>query len=133
VVSVRKNRQAAAPYILISIALFEVGSVFIYPSEVWWIPAVNPLLALVVVVLTGGYLWLIMRAAYQSVNEPPAQDLDSLIGKVGEARTEIHTSGTVYVGGELWSAASDDVIPDGKMVKVIGREGMTLKVVSTEA
>jgi membrane-bound serine protease (ClpP class) len=132
-VSVRKNRQSAVPYMFIAIALFEVGSVFLYPGDTWWIPAVNPLFALAVVVLTGGYLWVVMRAAFQSYNQPLAQDLSTLIGKVGEARTEIHIAGTAYVGGELWSATSDEMIPSGKLVKVIGREGMILKVVSAEA
>jgi membrane-bound ClpP family serine protease len=131
-VAVRKNSQAAVPYMAIAIALFEVGSVFLYPSEQWWMPAVNPLLALVMVMATSIYLWIIMQAALKSLVEPPMQDLSKLIGKLGEARTDIDTSGTVYLAGELWSASSDQPIATGATVKVIAREGNILKVVSVE-
>lgn len=130
---VRQKPQTSVPYILIAIALFEFGSAFLYPGETWWIPAVNPFLALLVILLTSGYLWIIMRAALKSFNQPLAQDLGKLIGQLGEARTEIHLSGTVYAAGELWSAASDDVIPAGRQVKIIERTGMVLKVVPAAA
>ncbi|NMC85494.1 MAG: NfeD family protein, partial [Anaerolineaceae bacterium] len=36
--------------------------------------------------------------------------------------------GTVYVGGEEWSARSDEMIAAGSSVKVINREGLVLIV-----
>lgn len=129
---VRQKTQPAMIYMVVAIALFEVGSVFLYTREQWWRPAVNPLLAFVVVILTSGYLWIVIRAAYKSFTQPLAQDLSRLIGKIGEARTIIHASGTVYVSGELWSATCDEPISPGTQVKVIQREGMILKVVPAE-
>jgi membrane-bound serine protease (ClpP class) len=51
-----------------------------------------------------------------------------LIGSIGEAKTEINDEGSVQVGGELWSARSDQAIPLGARVRVIAREGFILKV-----
>ena len=58
----------------------------------------------------------------------PAQDLRSLIGKVGEARTDIRYEGTIYVGGEQWTARSPKLIRKGKLARVTGREGLVLLV-----
>jgi membrane-bound ClpP family serine protease len=38
----------------------------------------------------------------------------------------------VYAGGEEWTARSDALIPAGSQVKVVGREGVVLKVVKAE-
>ncbi|MFZ6026939.1 MAG: NfeD family protein [Chloroflexota bacterium] len=131
--AVRKNERDAIPYMVVATVLFEVGSVFLYPSDRWWMPAVNPLLALVIVVVTSVYLWIITRAALRSFKEPPVQDLNKLIGKSAEARTDVHAAGTVYVAGELWSAVSDEPIAAGSMVKVIQRDGNILKVIPVDA
>jgi membrane-bound ClpP family serine protease len=40
--------------------------------------------------------------------------------------------GTVYVGGELWSAWADEVIPVGVEIKVKDREGLVLEVERVE-
>jgi membrane-bound ClpP family serine protease len=58
----------------------------------------------------------------------PRHDLASLIGAVGEARSEVHDEGSVQVSGELWSARSETAIPDGAPVRVTGRDGFILIV-----
>ena len=58
----------------------------------------------------------------------PSHDMDALIGMVGEARTKIHAEGSVYIGGELWSARSEKSIPAGSSVRVVRREGFSLVV-----
>ena len=59
--------------------------------------------------------------------------LQALIGAIGEAKTDIHQEGSVYAGGEQWSARSDQPIPTGARVRVLEREGFTLKVEAIEA
>jgi len=54
--------------------------------------------------------------------------MDVLIGMVGETRSRVHTEGSVYVGGELWSAKSEKSIPAGSAVRVVRREGFSLVV-----
>ncbi len=44
--------------------------------------------------------------------------VESLIGEIGESRTEINLEGTVFVHGEYWKARSDRSIPAGQRVAV---------------
>ncbi len=55
-------------------------------------------------------------------------DLTTLVGALGEARTEVHQEGSVYVHGELWSAFSKVAIPANAKVHVLGRSGLILEV-----
>jgi len=51
-----------------------------------------------------------------------------MVGQVGEAKTRIHSEGSVQVSGELWSARSEKPIPTGSAVRVLAREGFILLV-----
>jgi membrane-bound serine protease (ClpP class) len=108
-----------------------VGSVYLFPSS-GWLPAVNPLLALVVSVLSAGFLWLAVRKGMQAHHARPLQDLSSLIGKTGQAKTRVEDEGSVQVAGELWSARSEEPIPAGSRVRVVSREGFVLLVTPVE-
>ncbi|HUJ17673.1 MAG TPA: nodulation protein NfeD [Nitrospirota bacterium] len=56
---------------------------------------------------------------------------EGMIGLEGEARTDIHASGQVFVHGEYWNCWSDTPIPKGARVKVMAVEGLKLKVERT--
>lgn len=111
----------------LSILFFTIGSVFIFPV-VDGKPAVNPLVAGVATVLVGGFLWIAARKSIEAAQAKPAHDLDSLIGQVGEARTNVHDEGSVQVGRELWSARSEVSIPAGAQIRVIRRDGFVVVV-----
>ncbi len=104
-----------------------VGSVYLFPSP-GFVPAVNPFLAVVVSILAVAFLWLVIRKGIQIHHTQPLQDLETLIGQVGQAKTPVHTEGAVQVASELWSARSVHPIPAGERVKVLAREGFTLIV-----
>ena len=40
----------------------------------------------------------------------------------------LNGAGSVYVGGELWSASADESIQPGEKVVVVKRDGLTLRV-----
>lgn len=128
--AVRKSHHLI--YLGISIAALVVGSAFLFRrlDQAWWIPAVNPLLALVVSILLGSFMWFGTRKVLEAESRPPVHDLEGLIGAIGEAKTPVYSEGSVQVSGELWSARSDQPIQDGKQVRVIGRDGFILKVES---
>jgi membrane-bound ClpP family serine protease len=92
------------------------------------LPAVNPLLAVVISALSAGFLWLSVRKGMQAFHAIPMQDLAKLIGQTGQAKTEVLDSGSVQVASELWSARSQKAIPAGTWVRVVNREGFTLVV-----
>jgi membrane-bound serine protease (ClpP class) len=90
--------------------------------------AVNPVLAVVVSVIVVGLAWVIGTRAIEAINRPVSTNLDRLMGKVGQARTRIFNEGSVYVGGEVWTARSQVEIPTGSKVRVVSREGLVLTV-----
>jgi membrane-bound serine protease (ClpP class) len=112
-----------------SIAALVFGSIFLF-SNGGFRPAVNPILALIVSASMAGFVWVIAQKWIETNLMRPSHDLEALIGAIGEAKTEINNEGSVQVGGELWSALSDQTIPIGAKVRVISREGFFLKVES---
>lgn len=111
----------------ISILALVVGSIFLFQG-VGWRPAVNPVLAIAVSTLSAGFLWFVGRKVLEVESIRPTHDLAALIGTIGEAKTEIFSEGSAQVAGELWAVRSQQPIPNGSKVRVIGREGFVLQV-----
>jgi membrane-bound serine protease (ClpP class) len=116
--------------LVISILALVVGSAFLFRSQGWQ-PAVHPVLAGAVSVITVVFFWVAARKAMEAEQMRPTHDLDALIGAVGEAKTDIYTDGTVQVAGELWSAFSESPIHAESSVRIVKREGLMLKVEPT--
>jgi len=114
-------------FLILSIVLLTVGSVFLFP-DTDEILAVNPILAITASLLMAIFLWIAVRKSMEAATIRPSHDLDALVGKVGEARTKVFDDGSVQVGGELWSARSEKSIPAGSQIRVIRREGFVVIV-----
>jgi membrane-bound ClpP family serine protease len=123
-----RRRQEGIWLALAALAL-SAGSAFLFRREGGG-PAVNPWLALVTTVLTVVYFWVVVRQTLASQSARPSIDPDRVRGQVGEVRTEITPAdmGSVYVGGELWTARAKSAIPVGSSVRVVDREGLILMV-----
>ena len=104
-----------------------LGSMYLFRSEAGG-PAVYPALALVTSIFTLGFFWLTIRQAIRAMRGQLSVDPLAVIGMVGEVRTPIDPMGSVYVGGELWTAQADQPIPEGAQVKVVDREGLVVTV-----
>jgi membrane-bound serine protease (ClpP class) len=128
VLALRKPDRGA--YLAIAVIALAIGSAFLFKGQ-GWRPAVNPVLAVVVSVLTVVFFRIAARKAMEAEQMRPAHDLDALIGAVGEAKTDVFTDGTVQVNGELWSAYSDRLIYTDSPVRVIRRDGFILEVEPT--
>ena len=115
------------PLLALSILMLIGGSVFLFVDEKGW-PAVSPLLAGIVSILSGGFVWFAVERVLVAQQAQPINNPDALIGKIGEARTEIGAEGSVQVGGELWSARSEKPITSGSPVRVVQRDGFVLIV-----
>ena len=116
----------------LTLAAFVIGSAFLFREDTWWRPAVNPALAVVTSIAAGGLIWLMMSKVLEAESRLPAHDLSGLVGAVGEARTDVHHEGSVYLRGEMWTAESEKPIKSGKYVKVISRQGFVLHVEETD-
>ena len=124
------RRPGQYPILVTSIACLVLGSAFIFGSNVWYEPAVNPILALIVSSLSAGFFWIATNKVLEARAIQPTHDLEALIGATGTAKTDVHAEGSVQVAGELWTARSKDPIPNGAHVRVVGREGFVLEVES---
>lgn len=128
-VSLRRGRRRGGRFWLaLAILAMILGSAYIFQSADWWRPAVHPLLAAAVSIPWGAFFWFVGRKVIEAESQRPRHDLDALMDAVGEAKTPVHQSGSVQVGGELWSALSDQPIQPGQAVRVVGRDGFYLKV-----
>ena len=128
--AVRRPKQL---YLLaLSILAVVVGSSFLFRGQTWYLPAVDPLLSVVVSVLTAGFFWIASRKVIEAASAKPVHSLDALVGAKGEAKTHISKDGSVQVAGELWSARSDQPIHSGSIIRVLGRDGFTLLVEAVE-
>jgi membrane-bound serine protease (ClpP class) len=114
-------------YLGFSILLLVVGSVFLFAAD-GWRPAINPFVALVASVLMAAFLWVAVRKTVQAAGMRPVHDLEVLVGLTGIARSKVYEEGSVQVGGELWSARSENSIPAGSSIHVVRREGFILVV-----
>jgi membrane-bound serine protease (ClpP class) len=81
--------------------------------------------------ITGLIFFVIMLIAIRAQKAPVRTGQESLMGKVGVSRSPLNPTGTVQVGGELWSATlaeRDEYLPEGVRVEVIAVEGIRLRV-----
>ena len=53
---------------------------------------------------------------------------EGMIGAEGEAVTDVHETGTVFVHGEYWNAWSDRAVEKGKKVRVVAVAALKLKI-----
>ena len=104
-----------------------VGSVFLF-TDTNGNPEVSPVLAIASSAACTGLLWLAVTRAIKAQTATKHHDMDALVGQIGEARTDILDEGSVYVGGELWSAKSASKVAVGESVRITGREGFILIV-----
>jgi membrane-bound serine protease (ClpP class) len=54
--------------------------------------------------------------------------MEGMLGEIGEAMTDIHGTGKVFLMGEYWNASSDQPVAKGKKVRVIRVDGLKMKV-----
>ena len=115
------------PYLILSILLLVIGSIFIFPQTDAQ-SRVNPFVATIASGFVAGFLWLAVRKSLEAAHSRPSHNLEGLVGQIGEAKTKVYEEGSVQVAGELWSARSEKSIPAGSSIRVIGREGFVLLV-----
>ena len=118
--------------LVLSLAVFWVGSVFIFRSASGGSLAINPWLAGLVSLAAGVFMWLGFNKSIQASQLPVKQAFSGVEGAEGEAITEIGREGSVRVGSETWSARSRAPIPPHTRVRVLSRKGLILEVEQIE-
>ena len=124
--ALRFNRLSL-PLLIVSALLLSGGSAFLFIGSNGQ-PSVNPILASFVSLLSAGFVWFSIERGLLIQSKRPVNDIDAVIGQVGQTRTRVHKNGSVQVAGELWSACSAQPIPTGCQVIIRQRQGFTLIV-----
>jgi membrane-bound serine protease (ClpP class) len=91
--------------------------------------AVDRSIVFTAVATLGLFVFAISYLVVRSQSAAPALGMEGLIGKVGEARSKFSPNGKIFVHGEYWDAQGDGEIAPGDRVKVVGYDGMRLRVV----
>jgi membrane-bound serine protease (ClpP class) len=102
-----------------SILLFDTESSDLTVDRSIVFTAVGTLSAFILVI---GYL------VVKSQRRKPTLGLEGLMGEIGEVKVSLNPTGKIFVHGEFWNAEGDGEIPVGEKVRVVGFEGMRLKV-----
>lgn len=107
--------------------LFGLGSFLLFENDAGK-AAVNPLLAIITTASTLGFYWFAISRVIAAHRLQSSLDPALILNQIGDVRTPLDPVGIVYVGGEMWSAWADEVIPIGVDIRVKDREGLVLKV-----
>lgn len=109
---------------------FVVGSVaagaygYFYPEQYYWQIGIFLLVSISLIPPT--------RTLARKMIKPSAQksNVDALIGKTGKVikAIDLDDGGKVQIGGEVWIAGADNVIEEGKRIRVVSVSGARLHV-----
>ncbi len=102
-----------------SIMLFNTGTPGLRISWSVLIPAV--------LVISGFFIGVALLALRAHMAKPRT-GYRGLIGEIAVAREPLAPEGKVFVHGEIWNATSEDNVPVGARVEVVGVENLWLKV-----
>ena len=118
-------------FILLGMAAFSVGCLFLFNSSDSSSPPVSPVLVVTTSLGIGGSFYVIRKATRGVESLPAGVGAETLVGKVGRVTRDFQPNGTVIVGGEEWSALPErnhQQIEVGDQVIVTSIEGIRLRV-----
>jgi membrane-bound serine protease (ClpP class) len=85
------------------------------------------------VALTAGFFLFALALGLRAFRRRPLLGVSGLVGQTGVARGALQPEGQVSVHGELWRAIADRPVADGAPVTVVEVQGLTLRVVGSDA
>jgi membrane-bound serine protease (ClpP class) len=85
------------------------------------------------VALTAGFFLFALTLGVRAFRRRPLLGISGLVGETGVARGALEPEGQVSVHGEIWRAIADRPLADGAPIKVVDVQGLTLRVVGSDA
>lgn len=104
-----------------------LGSLLLFDTEGSDL-AVDRSIIFTAVATLSAFILLIGYLVFKSQKKKPTLGLEGLIGEIGEVRVKLGPAGKIFVHGEYWNAEGDGEIAVGEKVRVVGYDGMCLKV-----
>lgn len=109
------------------IAAFVIGALLMFPTRgagftLSWGVVIGAALISAILIL------LALATLLRSRKRPVVTGSEALIGAEGEAVSWDGAEGRVRVQGEIWRARADTPLAAGKRIKIVGRDGLALRV-----
>ena len=108
-----------------------LGSLLLFPSPEPALRVSRGVLFSTVTITGLLFVWIVSRGV-QIHRRVPTTGIEGLVGESGTADSDLTPEGKVIVHGEYWNAWSDDPIGHGDRIRVVGIEGLRLKVKKEE-
>lgn len=112
------------------IIAFVLGAAIMFDTDVPEFRIALPVLGAVAVASLGATL-LTMRLALKSRRSRVVSGREEMIGASGQILDWEGTSGHIHIHGERWRASGGEDFHTGQLVRVVGLEGLTLRVERT--
>ena len=109
------------------IAAFVIGALMMFPAHAPGLSLSGGIVA-GAAIGSAALLLLALAALLRSRKRPVVTGSEALIGSEGETVFWQGAEGRVRVNGEIWLARSETSLAAGRRVKVIGRDGLVLRV-----
>jgi len=108
-----------------SLMLFDAPEVGFRVS--WWV--IGPTVA-----ATAGLFLFVVAAGVRALGRPPSTGAEGLVGRTATVRERLGPEGQVMVSGEIWRAVAEgEPLEPGAQVRIVGVDGLTLRVAKAEA
>jgi membrane-bound serine protease (ClpP class) len=109
---------------ILSLAL---GSIMLFDSPLPYLRA-SLLVIIPTVLATAAFFILAVTISVKALTAKPATGPEGLVAEIGRAETRLAPNGKVFIHGEFWNAYSKGTIEEGEKIRVLGTEGLVLKV-----
>ena len=113
-------------FTLTGLVLFILGSLIMFNTTSAEHVSI-PLVVTASTLMAAIFYWV--SITFSHADQPIEVGMDTLVGRTGEARTDLDPQGTVQVAGELWTAVCDTgFLATGDGIIVVRTEGIRLVV-----
>jgi membrane-bound serine protease (ClpP class) len=109
------------------IVAFILGGILLTSNQEPYLRASVPLVVSLGLA-TGAFFLFALGAGVRAQRRRPVSGREAVVGRVGVAKTDLDPQGTVLVGGEDWTAEAAEPVRAGERVRVVGVEGLRLRV-----
>lgn len=109
------------------IVAFVIGSIILFDVEGGNMAISMPLI-IAVSILSGAFFFIVVRSVINAHRKPVVSGSEEIIGSIGSALEDFDSRGLIHIHGEDWQVESSSPLQEGEKVRVVGRDGLLLKV-----
>ncbi len=78
---------------------------------------------------TAAFFLFVVGAGVKALRSKTTTGIEGLVGEIGVVRTRLAPRGQIFLRGELWNAEGEGAVEVGESVRVMGMDGLTLRVI----